>query len=153
MTEIQVLMELAQGVTPRRPSEPFITDDYWCFIQRCWHGRSDTGPMAQEVSEQVNIFYSSCCQDTSHVTSSVPAGPIQLGITERTIVRKKESRASIEVSRNDGQDTLNDVTPSILASPMGMAKSERTGRRETRASINVRQNDALNEFENCMFPL
>ncbi|KAJ7228136.1 hypothetical protein B0H12DRAFT_1003901, partial [Mycena haematopus] len=48
-TDAQVVIEIYKGNKPRRPSQSFVTDVQWGFIQRCWAANSEERPESGEV--------------------------------------------------------------------------------------------------------
>ncbi|KAF8962977.1 TKL/TKL-ccin protein kinase [Flammula alnicola] len=48
-TDAQVVIQLHQGIKPRRPASTFVDDDQWDVIQRCWKESPEDRPTAQDV--------------------------------------------------------------------------------------------------------
>ena len=47
--------KIINGTHPRRPSEPWVTDDHWLFMQRCWSDyASGNRPLITDVVKYVN---------------------------------------------------------------------------------------------------
>ena len=70
MTDIQVMLQLAQGATPPRPSPaPLLTDEYWEFIQRCWAADPSAGPTAQDVFVRVSSFFSAASEGVTTLSA------------------------------------------------------------------------------------
>jgi len=55
--EHHVLYELFRGVRPKRPSEPWVTDALWEFIQHCWNGKQSDRPGINEVNDRMTEFH------------------------------------------------------------------------------------------------
>ncbi|KAF9564167.1 kinase-like protein [Agrocybe pediades] len=48
-TDAQVVIQLHQGIKPRRPASTFVDDNQWDLIQKCWQIPPENRPTAQEV--------------------------------------------------------------------------------------------------------
>ncbi|KAF5317546.1 hypothetical protein D9619_013145 [Psilocybe cf. subviscida] len=48
-TDAQVVMQLHQGIRPRRPASVCVDDDQWKLIQSCWQETLQKRPSANEV--------------------------------------------------------------------------------------------------------
>jgi len=48
-TDAQVVIQLHQGVKPRRPASTFVDDDQWGLIQKCWKDPPEDRPSASRV--------------------------------------------------------------------------------------------------------
>ncbi|KIJ08702.1 hypothetical protein PAXINDRAFT_102482 [Paxillus involutus ATCC 200175] len=61
-SDAQVLLALADGVTPSRPATPWMNDRVWDFIQRCWlaEERGAERPSAEEalnfIQEEISLL-------------------------------------------------------------------------------------------------
>ncbi|KAF9228991.1 WD40 repeat-like protein [Gyrodon lividus] len=55
--DAQVLHAISKGETPKRPSQAWVTDRRWTFIQRCWTpvGAGEPRPSDDEIVEYDNI--------------------------------------------------------------------------------------------------
>ncbi|KIM77316.1 hypothetical protein PILCRDRAFT_91200 [Piloderma croceum F 1598] len=59
-SEIQVLAALFQGARPKRPSDPWVTDALWEFIQHCWDSDQDARLDIKEVNDRMTRFHRIC---------------------------------------------------------------------------------------------
>jgi len=59
-TDAQVVMELHQGVKPRRPAPSFVDDGQWSLIQRCWTDPPSGRPDIWDVREAVQDLMRKC---------------------------------------------------------------------------------------------
>jgi len=48
-TDTQVVIQLHQGIKPRRPASTFVDDPQWDLIQRCWNEKVEERPSSAEV--------------------------------------------------------------------------------------------------------
>ena len=53
----QVLLELHNGIQPRRPDDPCIADNHWHFIQQCWLTNERDRPQIAEVCQFLEEQY------------------------------------------------------------------------------------------------
>ncbi|KIJ08811.1 hypothetical protein PAXINDRAFT_102437 [Paxillus involutus ATCC 200175] len=54
-SDAQVLLALADGVTPSRPATPWMNDRVWDFIQRCW-STEEQGAKRPSAEEALNFI-------------------------------------------------------------------------------------------------
>jgi hypothetical protein len=50
-TDAQVVIQLHQGVKPRRPASTFVDEDQWDLIQKCWKDPPEDRPSVSQVVE------------------------------------------------------------------------------------------------------
>ncbi|KIJ09441.1 hypothetical protein PAXINDRAFT_102246 [Paxillus involutus ATCC 200175] len=61
-SDVQVLLALAKGATPSRPTTPWMNDRVWDFIQRCWLAEEQGAerPSAEEalnfIQEEISLL-------------------------------------------------------------------------------------------------
>lgn len=48
-TDAQVVIQLHQGIKPRRPSASFVDDEQWDLIQMCWKEPPEERPTSTQV--------------------------------------------------------------------------------------------------------
>ncbi|KAJ7819194.1 TKL/TKL-ccin protein kinase [Mycena olivaceomarginata] len=56
-TDAQVVIEIHKGNKPRRPTNQFVTDTQWAFIQRCWAANAEERPDAEEVGRAMRALH------------------------------------------------------------------------------------------------
>jgi hypothetical protein len=59
-TDALVIIELHNGVKPRRPAPRYITDEQWAFIERCWSDNVEDRPNIEDVCEIVQDMLNRC---------------------------------------------------------------------------------------------
>ncbi|KAJ3517430.1 hypothetical protein NLJ89_g512 [Agrocybe chaxingu] len=50
-TDHQVVIQLHQGIKPRRPATSFVNDSQWDLIQQCWKDPPESRPSAEELRQ------------------------------------------------------------------------------------------------------
>ena len=71
-SENRVLHAVSNGIRPRRPSEPWVNEVYWKFIQRCWGPVLSARPCIEEVNDHVTAFHRRCMDVTPVQQERVP---------------------------------------------------------------------------------
>lgn len=51
--DLRVLLQLFQGIRPRRPPTSMLTDSYWTFITQCWSDKPSSRPRIDEVYQRL----------------------------------------------------------------------------------------------------
>ncbi|KIJ11645.1 hypothetical protein PAXINDRAFT_84205 [Paxillus involutus ATCC 200175] len=54
--DAQIIMDISQGINPRRPMEPAIDDRDWELIQRCWRHEPHSRPSDEDVITFVGAY-------------------------------------------------------------------------------------------------
>lgn len=76
-SDVTVVIELHNGNNPRRPTENWVTDGVWEFINRCWAEPSER-PAVREVYQ----YMLNCCEDPSKTRKSSAGTSLPLRIDE-----------------------------------------------------------------------
>jgi hypothetical protein len=50
----------SKGIQPQRPSQDWVTDAHWEFIQYCWDEKPGSRPCAREVEDCIGAFHREC---------------------------------------------------------------------------------------------
>lgn len=59
----RILMELHNGIQPRQPDQPWITETHWHFIQQCWTSPDGTErPKIADIVQFVEEQYQTSCE-------------------------------------------------------------------------------------------
>jgi hypothetical protein len=65
-TDAQVVIEIHKGNKPRRPTNQFVTDAQWAFIQRCWAADAAERPDAEEVGRAMRALHHASLEFRRH---------------------------------------------------------------------------------------